>query len=54
MNPIFSLIWQHNWLKMNRVQTPSDEKSELKNKLTNREIEVLQLITEGLLNKEIA
>ena len=40
--------------KMNRVQTPSDEKSELKNKLTNREIEVLQLITEGLLNKEIA
>lgn len=40
--------------KMNRMQTNLDERTVLKNKLTRREIEVLQLITEGLLNKEIA
>ncbi|MBZ4667665.1 MAG: degU [Defluviitaleaceae bacterium] len=40
--------------KMNQTPTPSNPKSELKNRLTSREIEVLQLITEGLLNKEIA
>ncbi|NLM13233.1 MAG: response regulator transcription factor [Epulopiscium sp.] len=39
---------------MNKEQIVPDEKSELKNKLTSREIEVLQLIAEGLLNKEIA
>lgn len=40
--------------KMNRMKNNFDEKVDIKSELTKREVEVLQLITEGLLNKEIA
>lgn len=40
--------------KMNRMKSSIEEKENVQNHLTKREIEVLQLITEGLLNKEIA
>ncbi|NLK20589.1 MAG: response regulator transcription factor [Epulopiscium sp.] len=40
--------------KMSKIQNDLGEKIENKEQLTRREIEVLQLVTEGMLNKEIA
>lgn len=40
--------------KMNQVKVELDDYTHFRNQLTKREIEVLKLITEGLLNKEIA